>query len=116
MLGLAAAHFFAGHFDDTVNMTGRILIEVPSHNVARRYRAAALAHLGRIDEAKAVIADLVKGNLTLICAAPAPVVSTIRGWPNFTFLAWKRPACRSDLLRPLSRRSKLLAQRRRFGR
>jgi adenylate cyclase len=60
MLGLAAAHFFAGHFDDTVNLTGRILIEVPSHNVARRYRAAALAHLGRIDEARDVIADLLK--------------------------------------------------------
>jgi adenylate cyclase len=60
MLGLAAAHFFASHFDDTVNLTGRILIEVPSHNVARRYRAAALAHLGRIDEARDVIADLLK--------------------------------------------------------
>jgi adenylate cyclase len=59
-LGLAAAHFFASHFDDTVNLTGRILIEVPSHNVARRYRAAALAHLGRIDEARDVIADLLK--------------------------------------------------------
>jgi adenylate cyclase len=36
------------------------LAEVPSHNVARRYRAAALAHLGRIDEAGGVIADLLK--------------------------------------------------------
>ena len=60
MLGLAAAHFFAGHFDETVNLTGRILAEVPTHNVARRYRAAALGHLGRIDEARAVIADLLK--------------------------------------------------------
>ena len=60
MLGLAAAHFFAGHFDETVNITGRILAEVPTHNVARRYRAAALGHLGRIDEARAVIADLLK--------------------------------------------------------
>jgi adenylate cyclase len=60
MLGLAAAHFFASHFDETVNLTGRILAEVPTHNVARRYRAAALGHLGRIDEARAVIADLLK--------------------------------------------------------
>ena len=44
MLGLAAAHFFGGHFQDAVNLIGRILAEVPSHNVARRYRAA-LAHL-----------------------------------------------------------------------
>ena len=60
MLGLAAAHFFAGHFGETVTLTGRILAEVPTHNVARRYRAAALAHLGRIDEAKAVVAELLK--------------------------------------------------------
>jgi adenylate cyclase len=60
MLGLAAAHFFAGHFEDAVSLTGRILAEAPTHNVARRYRAAALAHLGRIDEARTVIADLLK--------------------------------------------------------
>jgi adenylate cyclase len=59
MLGLAAAHFFAGHFEETVSLTGRILAEVPSHNVARRYRAAALGHLGRIDQARVVIADLL---------------------------------------------------------
>ena len=59
MLGLAAAHFFAGHFEETVSLTSRILAEVPTHNVARRYRAAALGHLGRIDEAKVVIADLL---------------------------------------------------------
>lgn len=59
MLGLAAAHFFAGHLEETVSLTGRILAEVPTHNVARRYRAAALGHLGRIDEARAVIADLL---------------------------------------------------------
>jgi adenylate cyclase len=64
MLGLAAAHFFAGHFDEAVNLTGRILVEVPTHNVARRYRAAALAHLGRIDEARDVIADLLKAQPT----------------------------------------------------
>jgi adenylate cyclase len=64
MLGLAAAHFFAGHFEDTVNITGRILTEVPTHNVARRYLAAALGHLGRIDEAKRVIADLLDAQPT----------------------------------------------------
>ena len=64
MLGLAAAHFFAGHFEETVTLTGRVLIEVPTHNVARRYRAAALAHLGRIDEAKGVVAELLKAQPT----------------------------------------------------
>ncbi|WP_104825406.1 adenylate/guanylate cyclase domain-containing protein [Rhizobium sp. NXC24] len=60
LLGLACAHFFAGHFEETVNITGRILAEVPTHNVARRYRAAALGHLGRLEEAGAVIADILK--------------------------------------------------------
>jgi adenylate cyclase len=60
MLGLAVAHFFARHFEETVALTGRILTEVPTHNVARRYRAAALAHLNRIEEANAAIAELLK--------------------------------------------------------
>ena len=60
LLGLAAAHFFAGHFEETVALTSRILAEVPTHNVARRYRAAALGHLSRLDEAGAVIAELQK--------------------------------------------------------
>ncbi len=64
MLGLAAAHFFAGHFEETVTLTGRILEDVPTHNAARRYRAAALAHLGRIDEARAVVAELLKAQPT----------------------------------------------------
>ena len=64
MLGLAAAHFFAGHFDETVSLTGRILDELPTHNVARRYRAAALGHLGRGDEARAVVADLLAAQPT----------------------------------------------------
>ena len=60
MLGLAASHFFVGHFEETVALTGRILEDVPTHNAARRYRAAALAHLGRIEEAEAVVAELLK--------------------------------------------------------
>jgi len=64
MLGLAYAHFFAGHFEETVNMTGRILAEVPTHNVARRYRAAALGHLGRLEEAGTVIADILEAQPT----------------------------------------------------
>jgi adenylate cyclase len=60
MLGLAVAHFFARHFEETVTLTGRILTEVPTHNVARRYRAAALAHLGRLEEAKEAIVELLK--------------------------------------------------------
>jgi adenylate cyclase len=60
MLGLAVAHFFARHFEETVALTGRILAEVPTHNIARRYRAAALAHLGRLEEAREAIVELLK--------------------------------------------------------
>lgn len=96
MLGLAAAHFFAGHFNDTVALTERILGEVPTHNVARRYRAAALAHLGRIDEANAVIADLLRRNQAPTFEAPEALPFATLAWVNSTFQAWKRPACRNE--------------------
>ena len=60
VFGLAAAHFFAGHFEEVVTLTGRILAEVPTHNAARRYLAAALGHLDRLDEARTVIAHLLE--------------------------------------------------------
>jgi adenylate cyclase len=58
--GLALAHFFAGRFEETVRRTRRILAEWPSHNISRRYLAAALGHLGRLEEAQAVIAELLR--------------------------------------------------------
>lgn len=58
LLGVAAVHFFSGQFEDTLLVVDRILEEVPSHNVARRYRAASLAHLGRLDEASRESAQL----------------------------------------------------------
>jgi adenylate cyclase len=64
MLGLAVAHFFARHFEETVALTGRILAEVPTHNIARRYRAAALAHLGRLEEAREASVELLKAQPT----------------------------------------------------
>jgi adenylate cyclase len=64
MLGLAVAHFFADQFEESAAITGRILADVPTHNVARRYRASALGHLGRLDEAREVIATLLKAQPT----------------------------------------------------
>ena len=58
--GLALAHFFAGRFEETVRRTRQILAEWPSHNISRRYLAAALGHLGRLEEAQAVIAELLR--------------------------------------------------------
>ena len=57
--GLATAHFFAQRFEETVHWGRRVLDEWPSHNETRRYLAAALAHLGRTDEARRVIAELL---------------------------------------------------------
>jgi adenylate cyclase len=55
---LAAAHFFAQRFEETIRLARRILDEWPAHNISRRYLAAALAHLGRLDEATEVIEEL----------------------------------------------------------
>lgn len=56
--GIAMAHFHAGHFEDAEHWARLALAERPDWNVARRYRAAALAHLGRLTEARGVIAEL----------------------------------------------------------
>lgn len=72
LLGIATAHFFAGRFEETVRFTRRILDEVPSHNIARRYLAAALAHAGRTDEAAAALA-------ALLAAQPGYTLGAARG-------------------------------------
>jgi adenylate cyclase len=63
----AAAHFFAGHFEETERWTRRSLEKWPAHPVSLRYRAAAFVHLGRIEEARAIISELlsVQPNSTL---------------------------------------------------
>ena len=57
---LAGAHFFNRNFEQTVYWARRVLQEAPSNNTARRYLAAALAHLGRHHEAERVVADLLR--------------------------------------------------------
>jgi len=59
LLGIATAHFFARRFDQTIRVARRILSQVPEHNIARRYLAAALAHEGRTGEAQAAMHDLL---------------------------------------------------------
>jgi adenylate cyclase len=58
--GVAAAHFFARRFEECVHWGRRALAITPHANVARRHVAAALALLGRIDEARAEIAELIE--------------------------------------------------------
>ena len=58
--GMAAAHFFARRFDECIAWGRRATDEASGANIARRHVAAALALLGRIGEAKAEIAEVLK--------------------------------------------------------
>lgn len=59
LLGIATSHFFARRFDETIRITQRILSEVPEHNIARRYLAAALAHSSKEAEAREAVQALL---------------------------------------------------------
>jgi adenylate cyclase len=58
--GIGAAHFFAREFQESVEWNERVLQTTPGSTVAMRYLAAALAHLGRVSEAKEIIARLLR--------------------------------------------------------
>ena len=58
--GLAFAHFFARRFDDAVYWARRMAAETIVQSPTRRFAAAALAHLGRRDEARAEITEVLK--------------------------------------------------------
>ena len=75
-VGLAYAHFFAGNFVEAASAANRASAANPRFSVPRYLHAAALARLGRIDEAKSMaavllelqpgftISGLVSGNIT----------------------------------------------------
>ena len=51
---LAIAHFLRGRYDEAAHAARRAVQSIPSSSVRRSVLAAALAKLGRIEEAKAV--------------------------------------------------------------
>jgi TolB-like protein len=57
---LSCAHYFARRFEESVQAGNRALTFAPQANTARKYVAASLAQLGRITEAQAQIAELIK--------------------------------------------------------
>lgn len=59
LLGIATAHFFASHFEETARLCERIVALVPSHAIARRYLCAALAHADKMEAANAAAAALL---------------------------------------------------------
>lgn len=60
LLGLAGANFFLENFKETIALTRRIVLESPSHIVAHRFLAAALALSEQKEEARAVLSRILE--------------------------------------------------------
>jgi adenylate cyclase len=87
--GLGMAHFFAGRFNQAEEWCRYTINEVPASIVARRYLAAALAHLGRIEEAQ-------KETELLLKLSPSATVTLAT---NFGFQPWMREMLAEGLLK-----------------
>lgn len=57
---LSAALYFAQRFEESIEAGRRTLVSTPTNNTARKFVATSLAQLGRADEARAEIAELIK--------------------------------------------------------
>ena len=62
--GIAVAHFFARRFEECVHWGGRATAITSRASTARRFVVAALAQLGRLDEARGEVAELLEHNPT----------------------------------------------------
>ena len=60
-IGYVVASFGAGNHEAVVDWTARILRELPNYAAALRYRAASLALLGRLEEARQAVDRLLEG-------------------------------------------------------
>ena len=72
-LGVTMAHFLAGRFEDAVKWGQRAVAEEPGRASPRRFVAAALAHLGRIEEARAQIPRVLRSQPTSSLARSSQV-------------------------------------------
>jgi adenylate cyclase len=70
LTGIGIAHFFNRRFDDAVNNLSLSLEELPSYVATYRFLASSYAHLGRLGEAKALVARL--RHLTTIVVPKTP--------------------------------------------
>ena len=57
---LSFALYMARRYEESVRAGRRALVFAPQSNIARKYVATSLAQLGRTDEARAEIAELIK--------------------------------------------------------
>jgi TolB-like protein len=60
LAGKGIGAFVAGRYDDVMAITTQVLREFPNHATAHRQRAAALAALGRLEEARAEMTLLMR--------------------------------------------------------
>jgi len=58
LIGIATAQFFRRRFDEAARLLLAALEEIPTHVPGYRFLAASYAHLGRLDEAHAIVARL----------------------------------------------------------
>jgi adenylate cyclase len=70
LLGLAGANFFLKNFDETIALSRRIILESPSHIIAHRFLAAALALSGKKEDAHTVLSRIleIQPDYSLSCA------------------------------------------------
>lgn len=80
---LSAALFFVRRFEESIQAGKRVLAITPAVNTVRKYVAASLAHLGRIDEARAEVSELM------------------RHQPNASCRFFRGQPCRHDWMREL---------------
>ena len=93
--GLFIAPFGVGDHEAVVNATARVLREHPNSGPSLRYRAASLALLGRLEEAR----DVVDG---LLEARPGYSITEVRRHHEFDLNnPFKRPGITESLYRGL---------------
>ena len=59
-MGLMLAQFVAGNYEEAIRAADEHILLKPKWGNTRRWRAASLALLGRLDEAKLAIAEYLK--------------------------------------------------------
>ena len=89
--GIAVAHFFARRFEECIHWGGRATAITSRASTQRRFVIAALAHLGRLDEARAELAELL-GNDPAFSLKRARLSSFRHEWMYALYLDGLRKA------------------------
>jgi adenylate cyclase len=67
---VAWVYFFQRRFDETIDLANKVISSRPNNPPAWRYKAAALAHAGRLDEARDAL-------LHMLTQVPNASISTL---------------------------------------